>query len=373
MNYRRKLFKIRDIYNLPASDELFLAAMRQNIDFHIENSEEFRRILGEANFSPASLRSMADIADIPILPTMFLKKHSLFSVPENKLRMEFASSGTSGAEPSRVGLDSATLELSMRMVVRTLLRHSLITPRPANYIVLGYEPSRDINAGAVKTAYGMTFAAPALHREYALRHTKEGYELNLDGIRAALLRYEKQGHPVRFMGFPAYFYFLLQMLEAEGISLRLNPKSKVFLHGGWKQFHTQKQDKGMLYEMAERLLGIGEETFHDFYGPVEHPIFYADCPCHHFHVPVYSRVIIRDIRTLEPLPYENVGLVNLISPHMCAMPYASIMPDDLGVMYPGEECPCGNKSPWFVILGRVGLSDIRTCAANAGELLAGIN
>ena len=49
-------------------------------------------------------------------------------------------------------------------------------------------------------------------------------------------------------------------------------------------------------------------------GAVEHPIFYNTCPRHHFHVPIYSRVLIRDPATLEPLPMGQVGLVNLISP-----------------------------------------------------------
>ena len=102
---------------------------------------------------------------------------------------------------------------------------------------------------------------------------------------------------------------------------------------------------------------------------MEHPIFYNTCKNHHFHIPIYARVIIRDPDTLEPLPMGRVGLVNLISPLMCATPTLSVMTDDLGYLTPGGKCGCGIRTPFLTILGRVGMSGIQTCAAGASELL----
>jgi len=47
----------------------------------------------------------------------------------------------------------------------------------------------------------------------------------------------------------------------------------------------------------------------------------------------------------------------------------SVMTDDLGYLTHGENCPCGIKSPYLTILGRVGLNDITTCAAGAADIL----
>ena len=102
---------------------------------------------------------------------------------------------------------------------------------------------------------------------------------------------------------------------------------------------------------------------------MEHPIFYNACKHHHFHIPIYARVIIRDVNTLEPLPMGRIGLVNLITPLMNATPTTSVMTDDLGYLTPGEECGCGISSPYLTLLGRVGLSDIQTCAAGASQIL----
>ena len=48
------------------------------------------------------------------------------------------------------------------------------------------------------------------------------------------------------------------------------------------------------------------------------------------------------------------------------------MTDDLGVLHPGDECGCGIKSPYLEIIGRVGIKDIKTCAAGASQLLGDI-
>ena len=158
-------------------------------------------------------------------------------------------------------------------------------------------------------------------------------------------------------------------MEELGLSVRLPRGSRIHLVGGWKQHYAQQVDKPVLYDLVWRVLGIPEEHIHESFGAVEHPIFFNTCPRHHFHIPIYSRVLIRDVNTLEPLPMGEVGLVNLISPLIQATPTTSVMTDDLGYLTPGEACGCGIRSPYLTILGRVGLSDIQTCAAGAAERL----
>ena len=370
MSARTKLFSRRALYDLEGTDELFVQAVRESLAFHLERCPEYAALLESRNFSAGSVRKIEDLWRIPPLPTLFLKRHSLFSIPEEKLPFRATSSGTSGVA-SRMGLDWKTAALALRMVLRTFSYYSLLSPRLTNYVVLGYQPDRSNRVGAVQTTYATTLLAPALHREYALKMTESGYEINLEGLLAALERYEKAGHPVRLLGFPAYFLFLLEAVEELGRPLRLPKGSKVFLAGGWKQFLTRQVKKEELYRRSEELLGIGGESCKEFFGAVEHPILYCDCKNHHFHVPIYSRVLLRDPDTLEPVGCGTPGLVNLISPLMGSMPFVSVMTDDLAVLHEGGECGCGISASWFEILGRVGLDAIKTCAAGAAELLKG--
>lgn len=368
MSATRRLFYHRKIYDLPGTDALFVRAMAENVRHHQAYCSEYAEILRKRDYSPDTLRGIDDLAAIPPLPTLFLKRHTLLST-DKKLMFTSTTSGTSGRK-SVMGLDWPSAWNGLGMVCGTFLTHRLVSLRPANYIVLGYQPAKRNTIGAVKTAYAVTYAAPALHREYALRDTGEEYVLNLDGLHHALRRYEKQGFPVRFMGFPAYFMFLLQSLKDAGLRLRLPKRSLILLAGGWKQFFTERLEKEELYALSEEVLGLGGDRIREFFGAVEHPIAYFDCPCHRFHIPVYSRVIIRDAATLEPVPYGTPGLLNLLTPMMHSLPFTSVMTDDLAVLRPGSDCPCGNPSPFFEVLGRVGLADIKTCAAGAAEALS---
>jgi phenylacetate-coenzyme A ligase PaaK-like adenylate-forming protein len=253
------------------------------------------------------------------------------------------------------------------MVMRVMSYYGVISPIPVNYIVLGYQPSKINQAGAAKTAFGATLLAPAIHRKYAINLKDGKYEPDTDGIADALVKFSRSPFPVRIFGFPAYLKFLLDELKNRGIKLSLPKNSGIYLAGGWKQFFNEKLSKTELFEYAEEILGVSPARCIDFYGAVEHPILYASCKCNRFHVPIYSRVLMRDAATLEPISYETPGLASLVSPLVKSMPIVSIMTDDILVMH--ELCDCGISSPSFEILGRASARDLKTCAATADELL----
>ena len=139
--------------------------------------------------------------------------------------------------------------------------------------------------------------------------------------------------------------------------------SLVLLGGGWKNFYRQQVDKGELYGLLEERLGILPGQVNEFFGVAEHPGLYCSCPNRHFHVPVYSRVLIRDPRGLKPLGYGAAGILNLLSPLAKGMPLLSVMTDDIAVLHEGKECGCGIESPYFEVLGRAGLNGVITCVS----------
>ena len=370
MDYRKRLFSARNIYDLENTEDLFLEAVRENSAFQQLNCPEYARIVRAEGFDLDVVRSAGDLYKIPPLPTLFFKTHELYSMDESTFQIRATSSGTQG-QKSNIALDRGTYRFGMRMVIKTFLFHKVISPVPANYIVLGYEPVKQNRTGAVQTAYGTTKFAPALHREYALKFTGSDYALNIEGIQNALLRYSKMGFPIQFVGFPGYMYFLVRALRENGIRLRLNPLSRVLLGGGWKQFSEEKIDKKELYALIYDTLGIREENCREFFSAVEHPVAYCDCSNHHFHIPIYSRVIIRDVDTLKPLPNGETGLLSFVTPLVQSMPLLSVVTDDLAVLRDGAECGCGIHSPYFEIIGRAGVRGIKTCAAGAAEILGG--
>jgi phenylacetate-coenzyme A ligase PaaK-like adenylate-forming protein len=277
------------------------------------------------------------------------------------------TSGT-GGKKTVVALDFNTGVSALNMVIRVMSYYGVISPIPVNYIMLGYQPHKSNSAGAAKTAYGATLLAPALKRHYAIKYENGVYTPDTDGIADSLIRFSRSPFPVRIFGFPAYLKFLLDELSKRGVKLSLPKNSGIYLAGGWKQFMGEQLSKSDLFEYARDLLGIPRERCYDFYGAVEHPILYTSCSCNRFHVPIYSRVLVRDAATLAPAPFGTPGLASLISPLVKSMPLVSIMTDDIIVMY--EHCDCGIPSPSFEILGRASADDLKTCAATAAELLS---
>jgi len=367
---RQRLFWRGRPYDLPGSDEAFLRACRDNAAYHIRHCPGYREICAYQGFSPEQLRTVEDLAKIPVLPTLFFKRKALFSMPQWRMAMKVTSSGTSG-KYSRIGFDWGCILAEAPMVIRLGFVHGLVSFKPAHCVVLGYKPNRANHTGVTRTMFGLTFFAPPLSRTYALDMVDGAYVPDLDRVAGALKKLAESPFPTRVVGFPSYLWFGLKRMEELGLAVKLPRGSRIILAGGWKQHYAQQVDKNTLYALADRVLGIPAGNINELFGAVEHPIFYNACKNHHFHIPIYGRVIIRDPDTLEPLPMGEVGLIDLISPLMTATPTLSVMTDDLGYLTPGEACGCGIESPYLTILGRVGMSDIQTCAAGAAELLGG--
>lgn len=241
----------------------------------------------------------------------------------------------------------------------------------------------------MQTAFGATFTAPAVSRTYAMKRVQgdgesgdlplqpdgERYRWNPEEVERELLRYRAGAAspiPLRIVGFPSYIYFLAKELERRGVRLSPPAASCILMSGGWKTFWREEIGREEFLRLAEDVLGIGRQRIFEFYSSVEHNILYRRCREGHFHVPVYSRVIVRRPDTLEPAADGEAGLLSFVTPMMTGMPLLSIMTDDLAVMgrpAPGDACPCGCSTPWFDLLGRAGARQIVTCAAGAAERL----
>lgn len=366
----KKLFGVKDPFDTKGTSEIFFEAVRENCEFHYKNCPEYKKILDSLNFSPNDLKSYDDIAKIPPIPTLFFKNHRIYSMPKNKIFLTATSSGTSG-KFSEVGFDSKSLLNGLKMVLKIFKWRKISTLRPSHYIILGYRPHKGNNTAVTKTAFGYTFFSPALSRTFALDFKDGKYSPNLEKIISAIKKHENSRLGVRFIGFPSYTYFVMKLMDERGLQVSLPKNSKIMLGGGWKQFYKERVDKKVFYTLAKKVFDIDEENIIESFGAAEHPILYCDCKKHHFHIPVYSRVIIRDVNTLEPLPNGETGLVNLITPMVKATPILSVMTDDLGVIHNDDDCGCGISSPYLEIIGRVGVRDIKTCAAGAAEYLSG--
>ena len=368
MKYRRRLFTSRKIYNHQAADDIFLGAMKANIAFHMKKCPEYKAIIEGLSFDADALNDVGEPSIIPPLPTSYLKGNTLLSKPYYKLLIKTKSSGT-GGEKTYGGFDCSSAYFVVRMVLRAFRFHKLLSLKHTNYIILGYQPDETDQTAMAKALKGITMLAPAKKIEYALIYKNGEYQFNTERLINTVEKFGKQKSPVRIIGLPVYFKMMLDELNKRNIKLALNEKSKVLLGSGWKTYFPDNESKEELFNMASETLGIARHNIKDYFSTAEHPISYLSCENNHFHVPVYSRVIIRDVKTLEPVPNGTPGLLNLITPLLSSVPFGSILTDDIAVLRNGDECGCGISSPYFELIGRVGTVSLRTCTQAASEFL----
>lgn len=352
-----------------ADDELFLLAMRENISWHCERSSFYRNLCQKEKFSIDQLRTIQDLVKVPHVFANFFKRNVVKSIGEDDVTLHLTSSGTTG-QKSQMFYDEWTIKSAQRMVEWIFNYYGWITPdQKTNYLLYTYEPEEGSKLGTAYTDNFLCEFAPVKEVKYALRYmgVGKGHKFDIFGCIEQLKKYEAEGSPVRIFGFPAFLYFTLSHMKEVGMApLKLNPDSLVFLGGGWKGNQDKAIEKQEFYQLAEEMLGIPNARLRDGFGSVEHCIPYVECDEHHFRVPIYSRILIRDVKTLKPLPPGEMGYLNFISPYITSVPAMNVLMGDLAIYHEGDE---KNPTPWFEIVGRAGTSKNKSCAIKASELL----
>lgn len=373
MRARRKLYGYKDLYNFKDTNELFYASMLENYRYELRWNRIYRQWVKRKHATYKNIKAYSELHKLPCLPTWLLKERKLKTTLYG-VCFHATSSGTSGKK-SHIYYDLGAILAGAKMMYRMIKFHRLWSICPTHYIMLGGKPSKENQTILSKTQFGCSLFTPAKSRTYGLKVTNKGEQVREKEIMELLERYEKgRRHrvwecPVRIIGMPSYLFFLVNTLREKGIQCQLPKGSKILLGGGWKQHYQEEVEKEVLFQLIEETLGVKQEACIEFFGIAEHPQVYCTCKNHHFHVPSYSRVIVRDVEDLTPLPYGEVGLMSFLSSLTIASPLLHIMTDDLGVMYSGEQCGCGIKTPYFDILGRVGMKQIKTCSATSEELV----
>lgn len=368
----QELCDIQEAYiNSPKMDELFIEAMKQILQWHASKNSFYKKLLHINNFQIDDLQSISDLQKIPFIHANFFKTHEVPSISEKEISITLTSSGTTG-QKSQMFFDDWSINSGRRMVDFVYELNGWYTPDvKTNYIVSNYEPEAGSTRGTTNTSKFLTHYAPANEMIYLLRSNgKGGHEFDSFGAIAALQRFEKQGLPVRVVGFPSFFYFVVQQMIDLGMPpLKLHPASLIFSAGGWKGYANKQISKADFAQLIEKQLGIPTERCRDGYGSVEHSVPYIECSNHQLHIPIWSRCFVRDTRSLEVLGYHKAGYLNFVTPYISSVPANNVLMGDLGILYPAKECSCGIATPYFEIIGRAGLSKNKSCAVSASELL----
>ncbi|MDA8131248.1 MAG: acyl-protein synthetase [Elusimicrobia bacterium] len=354
----------------PRTSRAFLASMRAALDFQGKRSPVLKALYKTEGFNPASVKTEKDVAGIPFIFVAALKERDLTTLPYSKIVLELKSSGTSG-QRSRMQLDKGSLMRVRRMAWKVFEGLGLTDLKRAHdYICFTYDPAVAKDLGTAwtdKLLSGFTKQGEIFYTFRWSREKKDFY-FDIDGAVDAMKRFEEAGSLVRLVGFPAFALKLTEEFKKRhGRYPKLNPESSVVTGGGWKTLADEAVDKKVYRKILADSLGIPVANVRDLFGMVEHGVPYVDCRLGNFHIPNYGRGIARDPGTLEPLGFNETGLLQFITPYLTSYPSLSVLSSDFGLVRP--RCSCGLPGPVLEIKGRAGVKKLKGCAISAATML----
>lgn len=366
----KELCEIETPYdNFEESRQLFEAAMVENINWHSERSEFYKKFL---KLNDYDITAPFKLSTVPAIIATFFKRNEICSVDKKDISLHLTSSGTTG-QKSQMFFDGWTIGTAQEMVAKIFKHYGWISDKPVNYLLYTYETEADSKLGTAYTDHFLASFAPAKQVEIALKLGQSGsHRFDLHGTIKALEKFNEEKLPVRIFGFPAFFHATLLEMERRNIKLNLDDDSLVFLGGGWKGLADKQVDKRETYALATKVLGIPDSRLRDGFGSVEHCIPYIECENHEFHIPVWSRIEILDVKTRKPVPKGKTGFLTLISPYITSVAANAVMMTDKASLHDAHECGCQTKTPFFKLYGRAGVSKSKSCAVAAAELLGGV-
>lgn len=366
--YTQKLYEIENSYNFSDENkEIFINSMKEAFQYHYDNSQVFRGICEQFNYTIDNIKTMNDVSNMPHILVTAFKTHTLLSVPESEIFINLTSSGTQG-QKSQLNLDETSFKRQSFMRSAIVKSNGLATDNPVNYIIFSYSPDTAGHKGAAHTFQQYAKFAPENDKFFALQGSSEtDVNFDIEKTIEKIIEYSKTGLPIRVIGFLAFSFVTFKEMAQRGIKLQFPEESILLTGGGWKSHTGESVTFEQYADLVYQVLGIKQDRIRDFYGMVEHGVPYMSCSHRHFHIPLYANVIAIDPGTLKILPEGETGLLKLQTSYLRSQPGISVLSTDLGAIH--SNCECGIPGQYIVLKGRAGVVKHAGCAISASQLI----
>lgn len=346
------------------SKKVFLDSFRDNALHHYENHLFTKRFWDREKFHPSQIKTEDDLQKIPATMVHLFKEHEFCSVPKEDLALILTSSGT-GGQKSQQFLDQTSLDFVKRLAFKVHESLGMASSEKYNYLCFTYDPKVANDLGTAFTDELLTNFTGKEEVYYAIQWNEktQNFELNEEGVLAALKRFASSEFSTRILGFPA---LLFEILEKFDVNIDLGAKSWLQTGGGWKGKADKEIPKLEFRKLIQRRLGIPPENQRDLFGMVEHGIPYVDCEEGQLHIPNYARVFVRSPQDLSLKKKGERGLLHFLCSYNFSYPAPSLLTSDYGRV---ETCSCPRGGDILILDGRAGVSKHKGCALKALEVL----
>lgn len=293
------------------------------------------------------------LADLPYLPISLFKFRRLRSLGEKDVRVAVTSSGTTGAQKSRIELDATTAKLASR-ALSAIITHAL-GPRRLPMLIIDTESAvRGVGGMGARAAAILGLMPSGRDHCFALRD-----DLSFDDEKVAAFIADHKHEEIFIYGFT----FLVWQYFVEACKRNDYDFSRaVLMHsGGWKKLVDQAVDNRVFKETLKSVCGI--QKVMNFYGMAELPgTIFLENHDGLLYPPLFADVIIRDPLSFQPLPQGQQGLIQILSAVPQSYPGHSLLTEDIGVIAATDSGIEGWYGKGLRVIGRAPRAEMRGCS-----------
>ena len=335
-----------------AKQALLLDTLNTLTLWHQQQCEPYRNIL--AGIFKCNVAETLE--DLPFVPVRLFKSIDLVSVNKEDIIKTLTSSGTTGQAVSKIYLDRET-SIRQTRVLAAIMAAFLGPQRLPMVIVDSADLLKDRTRFNARAAGILGFSVFGRKHHYCL---DEKLQLQIEDLKSFLEDYQDQ--PVLLFGFTYVIWQgLYQGALQAGTKLNFGKNSTLIHGGGWKKLIDQQVSNELFKQKLKDQLGI--ERVFNYYGMVEQVgSIFMECEQGHLHSPVFADIIVRDPITLEPAPFGQTGVVEVLSALPLSYPGHVLLTEDMGVIHGEDDCRCGRLGKYFSISGRLPNVEMRGCS-----------
>lgn len=337
-------------FDLNSADKsrTLLEELKELTDFHSTHSNEYRRIIS-ALFAPT--KSAAMIEDLPWLPVRLFKELNLKSILDQDVFKILTSSGTTGQQVSRIYLDKQAASSQAAAMTGTFSQ-VLGEHRLPMLIV---DSKKVASPGSLSARGAGVLGMMNMGRKHVFA-LDDNEELDVAKLSEFLNSYGSQ--PFFIFGFT---FMIWSNLIMKDLGYQIDLSNGILVHGGgWKKLSDleigNEEFRNLLFEKT------GLAKIHNFYGMVEQiGTIHLESPAGDgLYSPDFAEIVIRDSKSLKPLPVGEPGLIQVVSTLPRSYPGHSLLTEDLGVVLGIDDGYWPGKR--FAVLGRLPKAEVRGCS-----------
>jgi len=327
-----------------------LPALTELTEHHRATCEPYDRILGSLGFARGG--SFGSVEEVPWLPVRMFKHHVLKSIPDDEVFKVLTSSGTTGAEVSRIYLDKQAAGDQPRYLGRTL-QAVLGEKRLPMLMVDTIGIIKNRRSFSARGAGVLGMANFGRQHVYAL---DENDQPDVEAIKGFLAKHGSG--PFLIFGFT---FMVWQYLYEVAREHKLDLSNGILIHsGGWKKLIDKAVDNAEFRRAFAADTGL--TRIHNYYGMVEQlgTVFVEGPSGNSLYCPDFADIVIRDPETWAEQPVGVPGVIEVVSTVPRSYPGHVLLTEDLGVVHGIDDGDWPGKR--FSVLGRLPRAEARGCS-----------